>query len=174
MPGAAAWPRVRAVAYSYQNFTELPPASNRGQVIDRFQAFTGLDPKQGNPWCACFVYYAGYFGLFDPVTKHSAWPLPKTAGCAALGEFGAAHKILVATPEEGDVFLIWYAAKSRFAHTGFVIGKNTDGTFRTLEGNTSKPGDTNPETMREGWGAFERTRTFAEKDRFLNWTALLV
>jgi hypothetical protein len=170
---AEAWPRVRAVAYAFRNFTELPPASNRGQVVDRLQEFAGLDPKGANPWCACAVYYAGFHGLLDPIAGASAWPLPKTASCALLGQFARAKGVLVAEPAEGDVFLLFYPKLKRFAHTGFVIGRNADGSWRTLEGNTSKPGDTNPATQREGWGWFERSRRFGVEDRFIRWLPLL-
>jgi hypothetical protein len=173
LTGPEAWARVRAVAFAFENFTELPPASNRGQVVDRLQSFCGLDPTDANPWCACAVYYAGYYGLYDPTTKKSAWPCLKTAGCAQLGAWASEHKILRTTPQEGDIFLLWYPKLERFAHTGFVINKASALTWGTLEGNTSKPGDTNPATIREGWGWFSRTRTFGERDRFVRWTDLL-
>lgn len=172
MSGIALWPRVRAVAFAFRDFTELPPNSNRGQVVDRLQSFVGLDPKSANPWCACAVSYAGYYGLYDPVSKKSAWPLPLTAGCVVLAEFAAKHEVLYATPQEGDVFLIWHAELNRFAHTGFVVSP-AGAAWNTIEGNTSKPGDTNPATQREGWGWFSRVRTFGPKDRFIRWADLL-
>lgn len=168
------WLQVRSVALSYRDFTELPPATNRGQVVDRFQAFVGLDPKAGSPWCAAFVYYAGYWGLYDPLAAKSAWPLPKTAGCAVLGEFAAKRAVLDTHPEVGDVFLLYYDKLKRFAHTGFILGRQADGSWLTLEGNTSKPGDTNPATQREGWGVFGRSRAFGAADRFIRWTSLLL
>jgi hypothetical protein len=167
------WFRVRAVAYAFKDFTEQPANTNRGQVVDRFVKFVGLDPNGAYAWCAAAVYYCGYWGLYDSVSKKSAWPLKKTAGCKELGAFAEARGILMTEPEPGDVVLVWYEKYGRFAHTGFLVSKNADGSWTTLEGNTTMPGDTNPETAREGWGFFEKKRVLKPKDRFVRWTALL-
>lgn len=165
--------RVRVVAYSYADFTELPPNTNHGQVVERFIRFVGLDPKDNVPWCAAFVYYVGYWALFDHVSRKSAWPLPKTAGCAVLGEFATAKGVLHETPQPMDIMLRYYPSLGRFAHTGFVIGAVGD-KWRTIEGNTSKQGDTDPKTQREGWGVFEHTdRVWNPRDRFIRWVDLL-
>lgn len=174
MGGLALWPRVRAVAYSFRDFTEQ--STNQGQVVDRFIAHVGLNPTGKWPWCAAYVFYVGYYGLFDPVSQKSAWPLPKTAGCKELGVFAERKGILKEEAQAGDVFLAWYTFKdqpARFAHTGFLIHRNPDGSWLTLEGNTSKPGDTDPKTAREGWGVFQRTRVLKPKDRAIRWTDLL-
>jgi hypothetical protein len=167
------WFRVRAVAHAFKDFTEMPPNTNRGQVVDRFVSFVGLDPKGGFAWCLASVYYCGYWGLFDPISAKSAWPLKKTAGCQDLADYAKAKKVLMDTPEEGDVFLVWYASKKRFAHTGFLISKNSDGSWNTIEGNTTKPGDDNPETAREGWGMFSKKRVLKPGDKFVRWMALV-
>lgn len=174
MRNMALWHRVRAVAYAFEGFTEQPPGSNRGQVVDRLATATGYAAKDAVPWCACLVYYAGWRGLYDPVSRKSAWPLPKTGGCAALGEFAEAKGVLLepTRAQVGDVFLVWYESLGRFAHTGFLIYGREDGSWTTLDGNTSKPGDTNPATAREGWGTFERTRTLKAADRVIRWTDL--
>lgn len=171
------------MAYAFQNFTELPPSSNRGQVVDRFVKHVGLDPKGAYAWCAAYVYYCGWYGLYDPVSDKSVWPLPKTAGCYALGRFAEQRGVLKPSAEAqaGDVFLVWYVfrdkagnvTEQRFGHTGFLVHKNADGSWMTLEANTSKPGDTNPATAREGWGVFQRTRVLKERDRVIRWSQLL-
>jgi hypothetical protein len=159
--------RFRAVAYAFRDFTEQPPNTNRGQVVDRFLEFTGYDPKDNVPWCACYVYYCGYWAFYDHVSKKSAWPLPKTGGCAVLGSWAKKKEVLMTEPQPGDVFLTWYASKGRFAHTGIVVGPNPAGGWITIEGNTSGAGS------REGWGVFERVRHFKKDDRFIRWTGLV-
>jgi hypothetical protein len=79
--------------------------------------------------------------------------------------------------QSGDVFLVWYTfadGTQRFGHTGFLIHRNEDGSWVTLEGNTSKPGDTDPATAREGWGVFQRNRVLKEKDAVVRWIDLLI
>ncbi len=155
---------VLAVGYSYVNMTEMGK-DNHGQVVEYFLKGVGLGP--GFPWCAAFVSHVGYYALIDPLTKLSHWPLARTASCLALGTDAAKQGVLVGTPQAGDVFLIYYPAKKRFAHTGLIIGVNPDGSCATIEGNTSGGGS------REGWGVFARQRVFADRDRFIRWATLL-
>lgn len=152
---------------------EQPGGSNTGQVVNAMLKGTGLGP--GYPWCAAGVHHWGYYALYDPLTKKSAWPLPATAGCAVLGDFGAKHKILYEKPQVGDVALIWHiithkdgTVERRFGHTCVVIWVSEDGTrYKTIEGNTSKT------ASREGIGVYALERTVHEKDRFCRWYELL-
>ena len=134
---------------------EEPRNSNRGQAVEAFLKATGTAP--GAPWCAAFVAWVGKTVL------GTLWPLPLTAGCAALGVAGADQDIVRTTPQRGDVFLIWFPKLNRYAHTGFVVEVLADGRCRTVEGNTNDGGS------RDGWGVFERTRAFGPHDRFLRW-----
>jgi hypothetical protein len=132
---------------------EEPKGSNAGQGVEAFLKLTGLGP--GHPWCAAFVAWVGH-------TLHGkAWPLPLTAACAALGEAARQKKLLMLKPQAGDIFLLYYPKLKRFAHTGFILGRGTGGTWKTVEGNTGADGS------REGWGVFERERTFGPNDRFI-------
>jgi hypothetical protein len=133
---------------------EDPKGSNAGQGVEAFLKLTGLGP--GHPWCAAFVAYVGH-------TLHGEqWPLPLTAACAVLGEAAKTKNIRYTQPEAGDIFLLYYPSLKRFAHTGFVLGPGKKkGTWATIEGNTGVDGS------REGWGVFERERTFGANDRFI-------
>lgn len=155
---------VLTVAYTFDGWTEIG-GNNRGQAVERFLKHVALEP--GQPWCAAWVAYVGYYGCYDYATKKSYWPLPKTGGCAYLGDVAKGKSVLVAMPEPGDVFLVYFPSLKRFAHTGFCVSANTDGSWVTIEGNTSGGGS------REGWGVFERTRTFDAADRFIRWRTLL-
>jgi hypothetical protein len=146
---------VLAAARALRFVREEPKSSNRGQGVEAIQRSTGNGP--GDPWCASYVTYCGVAAIGQ------AWPLPASGSCASLGRYAEEHGLLVTgPPERGDVFLLWYPKLDRFAHTGFC----TDSTGTTLEGNTGQKGE------REGWGVFERTRTFGENDRFIRWRSL--
>lgn len=134
---------------------EEPRNSNAGQAVEAMLKLCGLG--KGHPWCAAYVSWVGRaaFG--------AQWPLPLTAGCAALGEAAKAKGILVNTPLPGDVFLVWFPKLNRFGHTGFITALGENGRHRCIEGNTNDGGS------RDGWGVFERDRQFGPNDRFIRW-----
>jgi hypothetical protein len=139
--------------------SEHPPNTNRGPYVERVQAVTGNG--KGDPWCASEVADTGVIAL------GKLWPLPRTGGCQALANFAKAKKCRFLNPEVGDVFLLWYPTLGRFAHTGFCVSKNPDGSWITHDGNTSGGGS------REGWMKAIQTRRFKKEDRFIRWTMLL-
>ena len=143
------------IARSQVNVTEVPPNTNKGLKVEDYLATVGLSP--GQPWCAAFVAWVGVYAL------GGRWPVPKVGGCALLGEWAAKKGLLKTTPEAGDVFLLYFPKLKRFAHTGFILSAGTE--CVTVEGNTSGAGS------REGWGVFERKRTFGPDDRFIRWEA---
>lgn len=160
----AAVERVLATALAFEDFTEQG-GENAGQVVERMLKGVGL--VKGQPWCAAYVYHVGFNALRYFDKSGSLWGLPKTGGCAVLGDFATKRGILEATPQVGDVFLIYFDNMHRFAHTGFILADLGGGRYRTIEGNTSGGGS------REGWGVFVRERTFKTKDRFVRWTKLM-
>lgn len=157
---------VLRVARSRVGASEVPPNSNAGPFVEPLLKKVGL--AKGDPWCAADVYDIGTIA-FDGTTL--VWPLPRTGGCAILGEYAAKHNVLVSTPEVGDVFLLWEKVEGvyRFAHTGFVrsIVDAATKTCGTTEGNT------NSAASREGWLHAEKTRVFKPEDRFIRWVNLL-
>jgi hypothetical protein len=132
--------------------------ANDGKYVRRILKLVGHESPQ--PWCAAYVSDVGVAALKDK------WPLPKTAGCATLGDFAKRKTMLSETPMRGDVFLIFYAKKNRFAHTGFVTRVISSTQYETIEGNTDDDGG------REGWGVFRKTRTIGPHDRFIRWSLL--
>lgn len=139
---------------------EEPVGSNAGQAVEAIQKATGN--RKGDPWCASDVAKCGIAAL------GLKWPLPPTGSVVRLAEFAASKGVLFDTPEPGDVFVIWFPSLNRFAHTGFVESVAAGSRQATTwEGNTSGGGS------REGWGHFNRKRTFGEKDRFIRWRLLL-
>lgn len=150
---------VLRVAGATIGASEVPPSSNRGPFVERALATCGLPP--GQPWCAAWVAHIGLTALGE------LWPVVRTGGCQLLHDWATKRGVLVATPNAGDIFLIWYPALGRFAHTGFVARVLADGTCVTREGNTSGEG------VREGWLVAERTRRFKPADRFIRWADLV-
>lgn len=146
---------VLAAARALKFVREEPRNSNAGQAVEAMLKLCGLG--KGHPWCAAFVAHVGH------AVYGKAWPLPLTAGCAALGEAAKAKGILVNTPLPGDVFLVWFPKLGRFGHTGFVTALGEGGSHRCIEGNTNDGGS------RDGWGVFERDRAFGPNDRFIRW-----
>ena len=156
------------VAASYVSWC-TEDTENRSKAIDCMLTGVHLDPAGKFPWCAAFVHHCGYYGLYDAVTKSSAWPAPATGGCAPLGAWAKAQDCLHTIPAVGDIFLIYRAGPgfNRFAHTGFVIGHKDDGAYYTIEGNTNTDGS------REGIGVFERVRRPRPGDGFVSISQLL-
>jgi len=152
---------VLAEAHRYRGVTEHPRGSNRGVEVDYWIRECGLDPTQGLPWCAAFVGQVGRQAL------GAAWPCPRTASVVALTLWAQAQAgVWQPTPAVGDLFVLWEAGLSpaRYGHTGFVTGLEGPH-ITTIEGNTNGGGG------REGYGAFERTRTPGPSDRFIRWAA---
>jgi len=135
--------------------------ANRGEVVDRIVAATGLDPAGRHPWCAAFVAYVGRAAL-----GKTGWPLRPFAGCVSLRDEAQKLGVLSVTPTKGAIFLQYGKAgdgRFRFRHCGFVVGENPAGGWDTLEGNTNEAGSP------EGIGVFARTRTWGKLDRFIHW-----
>lgn len=161
---------VLTVARATLGASEVPSGTNAGPFVERCLAVTGNG--KGDPWCASFVAMVGQtaFG--------KRWPVPLTASCLAVSGWAAQARCRLAPSEGarvGDLFLLWYGGKlNRHAHIGFVLAVNPDGSIVTIEGNTSKPGDTDPARSREGWLVASKTRKLGAKDRLVRWTQLLV
>lgn len=149
-----------AEARRYLGVVEVPRLSNRGTQIDYWIAECGLDPKQGYPWCAAYVGQMGRQAL------GASWPVPRTASCAAIASWAEKAGKLVATPQPGDLFLIWEAdlKPARYGHVGIVVDVGVRD-FGTVEGNT------NPGGSRDGLGVFARRRPLGGATRFVRWEA---
>ena len=113
-----------------------------------------VDCKKGDPWCAAFVSFC------LTIAHYGKPPLPPTASCEVLHQFGITHRLLVGEPLSGDVFLV-LTDVGHAHHTGFCTGPAVNGRVPTIEGNTNTDGS------REGWGVFERARTLSPRLVFL-------
>jgi hypothetical protein len=154
---------VLRVALSYEHMKEYG-GDNRGpESIERFLKFVRAEP--GQPWCAAYVSFCGYYGNLDVVkgTYQSTWPFKPTASCWQLGDWATTAGVLVTRPQPGAVFLLHSPKLGRFHHTGFVLTASGD----TIEGNTNDDGSAN------GYEVLPRHRSFGLHDRFILWWKLI-
>ena len=148
--------KVLAVAASQIGVMEKPPGSNRGPEVDDYVSTTGLDPRGGFAWCACFVYWcfvqaASSVGVANPCVK-TAGVLDHWAKAAAVP---SARRILPAEASDqpslivpGTLFLLRTSATE--GHMG-IIEQVRGNQLVTIEGNTNDTGS------RNGIGVFRRT-----------------
>jgi hypothetical protein len=150
-------------ARRWLDFTEQG-GENKGQIVEMFQK--AVDGKAwGEPWCMSFVQFCldqvdktARALTFDSrnyaIASLDSHVLYKTEHCATC--WNKTNKVARReSPSPGDV-VIW---KSRFGsngHTGIVVNVFSDGSFETIEGNTS-PGITG--SQRDGDGVFLKKRS---------------
>lgn len=135
-------------------------ADNHGEMVELMLEEVGA--QAGDPWCAAALCHAGYWAYYNPVTKKSSWPLPRTAGCQVIADACKKLNILVETPQVGDGMLMWFPGLKRFAHTGWVMSTGPEHQVVSLDGNTNDDGS------RNGWKFAFKTRTLdpAQGHRF--------
>lgn len=128
---------------------------NDGERVEEYLRAVGLGP--GHPWCAAFVSWAFRRAGLDAV--QTAWApalFPKQRVVYSRGEEGYMMR-------PGDVFGIYYPAKKRIAHVGFLDGEEGD-FYITVEGNTNEAGS------REGDGVYRKRRAKKTIFRVSRWT----
>ena len=151
---------------------EYPPNSNAGPYVQRVLKRTGLG--KGYAWCSAQVTDWGVLALGD------AWPVKRSASVQTIVDWARqarcwypAGSVGAGVPQPGDLYAVWYPGKKRYAHIGIVVRLDKPMQVWVRDGNTSEPGDTNPETQREGWGVFEKSRTLTHQDGLIRRTEAL-
>lgn len=139
------------IAVAENGVREEPLGSNRGAKVDAYNRTAGA--PEGSFWCMSFVYWS-FVHASQQLGKPN--PMPKTAYCPFLYNWGRSHHKLVTTPERGDIFLV-KGGPNGHKHTGIVTGAN-GGQFETVEGNTNNDGSHN------GIGVFLRSRKVSSCD----------
>jgi len=141
----------------YVGIKEKPLGSNNGEMINKFNSSCGLTPSDHAPWCASVAHY-GYLinGAGDrPGAYSPSW-------------YRRTRAIPTAMVQPGDVGLIYFPSKGRYAHTIAAIERvNRAGrivsSYTTLEGNTNAMGS------REG-DTFARRIRPADTVKVMRWT----
>ena len=125
--------RALSYLYTYDNGTNEVIFNDRyyGEHVsgDRF------------PWCAAFVYC-----IFEECgASNLFYDGKKTAYCPAIHEWGKKRNLIVPTSEGqyGDIVLFDWNGDGVADHVGFIITRNGNGTYDTVEGNTSTYNYTN-------------------------------
>jgi hypothetical protein len=142
---------------SYVGIKEDPMGSNNGVMVNKFNASCGLAPSDHAPWCASVAHY-GYL-------VNGA---PDRPGAYSPSWYSKTRVIPAAMAQPGDVGLIYFPSKGRYAHTIAAIEKvNRSGrivsSYVTLEGNTNAMGS------REGDSFARRVRS-ADTVKVVRWT----
>ena len=142
---------------SYVGIKEKPLGSNNGEMVNKFNLSCGLRPSDHAPWCASVAHY-GYLinGAGDrPGAYSPSW-------------YAKTRVIPAEMVQPGDVGLIYFPSKGRYAHVISAIEKvNRSGrivsSYTTLEGNTNAMGS------REG-DTFARRIRSADTVKVVRWT----
>ncbi len=93
------------------------------------------------PWCCAFVW--DIFRMCDATDLF--FDGQKTAYCQSVANWGKNRKLTVAknAGKKGDLILFDWNKDGHADHIGFILKKNADGTYQTIEGNTSVGNDSN-------------------------------
>lgn len=133
-------------AKSYLGYKESPPNSNKC-VFNR--DYYGWDAPYY--WCCTFVWdifrMCGASKLFYNGNK--------TASCTTVLNWGRNNGLTVPNDKGqcGDLILFDWDNSGDADHIGFIVAKNSDGSYTTIEGNTSVGNDSN------GGEVMERNRS---------------
>ena len=139
--------KVLEIARAELGYKESPANSNRTKYGKEY----GMDAQ---PWCAMFVWWvfkkAGCPDLF--------YGGKKSAYCPTIADYYIAKKQTVAKTkgQAGDIVLFDWNKNNSSDHIGIIEKKNSDGTYGTIEGNTSLSNNAN------GGQVMRRTRRQAE------------
>lgn len=144
------------VASSQVGVMEQPRGSNRGSVVDTYHRAVGLNPADGQPWCAAFLFFcfqsaAKQLGRSNPVVKTAGvldhWNKARDKSIATITAAAAHMREDMVKP--GHIFIIDTGPAGGAGHTG-LVEKIVMGKLVTIEGNTNDGGS------REGIGVFRR------------------
>lgn len=144
---------IMTLAEKYIGTKENPANSNNVIFNTHYYGQAVYDGLWGQafPWCCAFVWdifrLAGASNLF--------YDGKKTATCATYETWARNKGLSVGkgNGQYGDVVTFDFNNKGRAHHIGFIKKKNPDGTYQTIEGNTSASSNDN------GGIVMERTRS---------------
>lgn len=125
---------------------------NSGPRVNEYQKSSGSG--SGAPWCASFVTWC----LTQAGVDMSQFNFGKAAVRNWVDWAQRNGRLKDSNPEVGDLF--YWLNSDRTGHIGMVVSVNPDGSFKTVEGNTSG-GD----RVREGDVVASKTRSTFEKRR---------
>lgn len=131
--------QIISKAESYIGTKESPAYSNN--VVFNTDYYGHPVSGSGYPWCCAFVWdifrMCGASQLF--------YNGEKTAYCPSILSWGRENDLIVSEGRKGDLILFdWDNTSVNDAdHIGFIYCRNSDGSYTTIEGNTSLTDDSN-------------------------------
>jgi peptidoglycan hydrolase-like protein with peptidoglycan-binding domain/pimeloyl-ACP methyl ester carboxylesterase len=136
------------VARSYIGVREQG-GNNRGRQVEEFQRAIG--GAAAEPWCMSFAQYC--IKAAESATQANS-QVTQSEHCLTVWN-GSPSQLRSSRPEPGSL-VIWRDITSikGEGHVGIVEAVNSDGTFTTIEGNTSDSSGIN----REGEGVYRKQR----------------
>lgn len=146
--------KVLRQAHARVGIKETPPNSNNVDCNTWFYGHAVADgkPNKGDtyPWCAVEMSYIFHLVGYDNL-------IIKTASCATMGNWFKKNGQFFKEPQVGDI--VFYKFKTNrnnnwTNHVGLVVDVLSNGTIRTIEGNTSITSNDN------GGSVMLRTRDF--------------
>jgi hypothetical protein len=120
---------------------------NFSKRIQQYQAADSEPAKTGYAWCNSFIDWCFQESGRDLKETNKSAFVPTTAALADKAGW------VVKRPARGDVVCFQFDDDANLDHIGFVLEVNSDGSVRTVEGNTA--GDSG------GEGVFAKTRARA-------------
>jgi hypothetical protein len=124
------------IALRYVGTEEQPLGSNRGFLIDRWNA--QVNAPIGSFWCCSFVSSMG----MELETKCGIdWPLPFSADCDVV--YWAAKRKLVLSKSGSPGDLVVCHRNDDAFHIGIVGNRDENGTLQSIEGNSNNDGSRN-------------------------------
>ena len=126
-------------AISFIGTKERPANSNN--VVFNTNYYGKAVYGSNYPWCCSYVWdvfrQAGASDLF--------YDGQKTAYCPTVESWGKSKNLTVAKTngKYGDIVLFDFSGLGVSGHIGFIVEKNSDGTYKTIEGNTAVGNDAN-------------------------------
>lgn len=94
--------------------------------------------RNGQPWCAYFQIYN-----FKKAGNNFLESCPNPAYCPNLESWAKKHGLWKLSGKPGDLVLFDWNSNKSPDHVGMVIKKNSNGTYTTVEGNTSNASNGN-------------------------------
>lgn len=123
-------------AKSYEGTKENP--SNSNNVVFNTHYYGRAVSGSAYPWCCVFIW--DIFRLCN--ASKLFYEGKKTAYCPTLENWFKDKKQYFSNGQAGDICFMDFG-KGRASHVGIVLQKNADGSYKTIEGNTSTTSNDN-------------------------------
>lgn len=124
------------VALKYRGVKANPPGSSNVIFNTRYYGYPVYD-ADAYPWCVTFLW-----AIFDEAGASSLfYGGGKTASCSSLfGYYKNKGQTVDKTKgQTGDIIFMNFSGGTSTEHAGIVVSRNSDGSYSTVEGNTSDP-----------------------------------